>query len=37
MRWTVVVLAGLGLLTWRSGDVKHATDAVVQALASLTP
>jgi len=36
MRYVIGLSIVLGLLTWRSGDVQHATDLFTQALAQLT-
>jgi hypothetical protein len=35
MRYVVGLSVVLGVLTWRSGDVHHATDLLIQALAQL--
>jgi hypothetical protein len=35
MRYVIGFSIVLGVLTWRSGDVQHATDLLIQALAQL--
>jgi len=35
MRYVIGLSIVLGVLTWRSGDVQHGTDLVIQALAQL--